>query len=51
MLYHHLSVIYNAKRKKKEKKKDSSEALTLQPLSLVALDHDAELQHQLRGTF
>lgn len=24
-------------------------ALTLQPLSLVALDHDAELQHQLRG--
>lgn len=23
--------------------------LTLQPLSLVALDHDAELQHQLRG--
>lgn len=27
------------------------EALTLQPLSLVALDHDAELQHQLRGAF
>lgn len=25
--------------------------LTLEPLSLVALDHDAELQHQLRGTF
>lgn len=24
-------------------------ALTLQPLSFVALDHDAELQHQLRG--